>query len=164
GAPPGRGVVAAWGRLAMGELEEADAWLGLALASEPRFAREAAGPGGRSGPAWTRHPLTGAALHLARLYRARLVGAAADAGPAARVLLARAGEAAVEGTAGDDDQRTLAQALLGAAELWSGQLEDAAANLELARADAGRRGREVVALAAPAHLALLEAVLGRVRP
>ena len=160
-ATPELAVVAALSRLALGELEEADAWLGLALASEPRFAREAAGPGGRSGPPWTRHPLTGAALHLARLYRARLVGDAADAGPAARVLLARAGEAAAEGTAGDDDQRTLAQALLGAAELWSGQLEDAAANLELARADAGRRGREVVALAATAHLALLEAVLGR---
>jgi LuxR family transcriptional regulator, maltose regulon positive regulatory protein len=156
-ATPELAVVAALSRLALGELEEADAWLGLALASEPRFAREAAGPGGPSGPPWTRHPLTGAALHLARLYRARLVGDAADAGPAARVLLARAGEAA----AGDDDQRTLAQALLGAAELWSGQLEDAAANLELARADAGRRGREVVALAATAHLALLEAVLGR---
>ena len=160
-ATPELAVVAALSRLAMGELEEADAWLGLALAAEPRFAREAAGTGGLGGPPWTRHPLTGAALHLARLYRARLVGDAADAGPAARVLLARAGEAAVEGTAGDDDQRTLAQALLGAAELWSGQLEDAAANLELARADAGRRGREVVALAATAHLALLEAVLGR---
>ena len=160
-ATPELAVVAALSRLAMGELEEADAWLGLALAAEPRFAREAAGTGGRSGPPGARHPLTGAALHLARLYRARLVGDAADAGPAARVLLARAGDAAVEGTAGDDDQRTLAQALLGAAQLWSGQLEDAAANLELARADAGRRGREVVALAATAHLALLEAVLGR---
>jgi LuxR family transcriptional regulator, maltose regulon positive regulatory protein len=157
-ATPELAVVAALSRLAMGELEEADAWLGLALAAEPRFAREAAG--GRSGPPWARHPLTGAALHLARLYRARLVGDAADAGPAARMLLARAGEAAVEGTAGDD-QRMLGQALLGAAQLWSGQLDDAAANLELARADAGRQGREVVALAATAHLALLEAALGR---
>jgi LuxR family transcriptional regulator, maltose regulon positive regulatory protein len=148
-ATPELAVVAALSRLAMGELEEADAWLGLALAAEPRFARGA------------RHPLTGAALHLARLYRARLVGDAADAGPAARVLLASAGEAALEGAAGDDDHRTLALALLGAAQLWSGQLEDAAANLELARADAGRRGREVVALAATAHLALLEAVRGR---
>jgi LuxR family transcriptional regulator, maltose regulon positive regulatory protein len=146
---PELAVVAALSRLALGELEEADAWLGLALAAEPRFARGA------------RHPRTGAALQLARLYRARLVGDAADAGPAARVLLAPAGEAAVEGTAGDDDHRTLAQALLGAAQLWSGQLEDAAANLELARADAGRRGHEVVALAATAHLALLEAVEGR---
>jgi LuxR family maltose regulon positive regulatory protein len=159
-ATPELAVVAALSRLAMGELEEADAWLGLALAAEPRFAREAAGAGGRSGPPAARHPLTEAALHLARLYRARLVGDAADAGPAARVLLAPAGDAALEGTA-DDDQRTLAHALLGAAQLWSGQLEDAAANLELARADAGRRGRDVVALAATAHLALLEAVEGR---
>ena len=158
---PELAVVAALSRLALGQLEEADAWLGLALAAEPRFAREAAGPGGRREPPWVRHPLTGAALHLARLYRARLVGDAADAGPAARVLLARAGEAGVERTDGPDDHRTLAQALLGAAQLWSGQLEDAAANLELARADAGRRGHEVVALAATAHLALLEAVEGR---
>jgi LuxR family maltose regulon positive regulatory protein len=160
-ATPELAVVAALSRLALGELEEADAWLGLALAAEPRFAREAAATGGRRGPPWARHPLTGAALHLARLYRARLVGDAADAGPAARVLLSRSVEAAVEGTAGADDHRTLALALLGAAQLWSGRLEDAAANLELARADAGRRGHEVVALAATAHLALLEAVEGR---
>jgi LuxR family maltose regulon positive regulatory protein len=143
-ATPELAVVAALSRLALGELEEADAWLGLAAATEPRFARKPS-----------------EALHLARLYRARLVGDAADAGPAARVLLARAGEAGVEGTAGADDHRTLALALLGAAQLWSGWLEDAAANLELARADAGRRGHEVVALAATAHLALLEAVEGR---
>ena len=157
-ATPELAVVAALSRLAMGELEEADAWLGLTLAAEPRFAREAAG---RREPPGARHPRTQAALHLARLYRARLVGDAADAGPAARVLVAPAGRMVLEATGADDDHRTLAQALLGAAELWSGQLEDAAANLELARADAGRRGREVVALAATAHLALLEAVLGR---
>ena len=160
-ATPELAIVAALSRLAMGELEEADAWLGLALAAEPRFAREAAGTAGRREPPGTRHPRTQAALHLARLYRARLVGDAADAGPAARVLLAPAGNKALEATGADDDHRTLAQALLGAAQLWSGQLEDAATNLERARDDAGRRGLEVVALTATAHLALLEGVLGR---
>jgi LuxR family maltose regulon positive regulatory protein len=136
-------VVTALSRLALGELEEADAWLGLAAAAEPRFA---------GAPS--------EALHLARLYRARLVGDVADAGPAVRVLLAPvAGVAA--GAGPGDDHRTLALALLGAAQLWSGQLDDAAGTLERARADADRRGRDVVALAVTAHLALLEAVRGR---
>jgi LuxR family maltose regulon positive regulatory protein len=99
-------------------------------------------------------------MHLARLYRARLVGDVADAGPAARVLLAPAAGVAT-GVAAGDDHRTLALALLGAAQLWSGQLDDAAGTLERSRADAARRGRDVVALAVTAHLALLEAVQGR---
>jgi LuxR family maltose regulon positive regulatory protein len=135
-------VVTALSRLALGELEEADAWLGLAAAAGPRFAREPS-----------------ATTLLARLYRARLVGEVADAGPAVQGLLAPAAGVAA-GTA-SDDHRTLAVALLGAAQLWSGQLDDAAGTLERARADAGRRGRDVVALAVTAHLALLEAVRGR---
>jgi LuxR family transcriptional regulator, maltose regulon positive regulatory protein len=147
---PELAVVAALSRLALGRLEEADAWLGLAAAAEPWLATEAAaGRGGAAG-----RPRTGAAMRLARLYRARLVGDVTDAGPAARV------PATPTGT-DDDDQRTLAHALLGVAQLWSGQLEAAEASLEQARADAGRTGRGVVALAATAHLALLEAVLGR---
>ena len=136
---PELAVLTALSRLALGELEEADAWLGLAAAAEPRFAREPS-----------------AAMHLARLYRARLVGDVADAGPAVRVLLAPAVD-----TAAGDDHRILALALLGAAQLWSGQLDDAAGTLERALADAGRRGRDVVALAVTAHLALLEAARGR---
>jgi LuxR family transcriptional regulator, maltose regulon positive regulatory protein len=140
-ATPELAVVAALSRLALGDLEEADAWLGLAAAAGPRFAREPAA----------------AAVHVARLYRARLVGEVTDAGPAARLLLAPAAGAGAAG----DDQRTLALALLGAAQLWSGQLEEAAAGLERARADAERRGRALVAVAVTAHLALLEAVQGR---
>jgi LuxR family maltose regulon positive regulatory protein len=140
---PELAVVAALSRLALGELEEADAWLGLAAAAEPRFAREPS-----------------QAMHLARLYRARLVGDVADAGPAARVLLAPAADLA-GGPAAGDDHRILALALQGTAQLWSGLLDDAAGTLERARADAGRRGRDVVALSATAHLALLEAVRGR---
>jgi LuxR family transcriptional regulator, maltose regulon positive regulatory protein len=159
---PELAVVAALSRLALGELEEADAWLGLAAAAEPRLAADpAAGPGGRVRQRGARHPGTGTALHLARLYRARLVGEVADAEPAARALLAPAGAAATRRVAGDDDHRTLALALLGAAQLWSGQLDAAAASLERAVADGQRRGREAVALAATAHLALLEAVRGR---
>ena len=84
----------------------------------------------------------------------------ADAGPAARMLLAPAAGVAAGSDAGDD-HRTLALALLGIAQLWSGELDDAAGTLERARADAGRRGRDVVVLAVTAHLALLEAVRGR---
>jgi LuxR family maltose regulon positive regulatory protein len=149
-ATPELAVVAALSRLALGELEEADAWLGLAAASEPRFAAGAAGQGPSSG-----------AMQLARLYRARLVGDVADAGPAARLLLAPARGPAVERDTAARDQRTLGHALLGAAQLWSGQLDDAAVNLELARDDADQRGREVVAFAATAHLALLEGARGR---
>jgi LuxR family transcriptional regulator, maltose regulon positive regulatory protein len=150
---PELAVVAALSRLALGRLEEADAWLGLAAAAEPWLATEAAaGPAGRGGTAGRLR--TGAAMRLARLYRARLVGDVTDAGPAARVPATLTGS-------DDDDQRTLAHALLGVAQLWSGQLEAAEASLEQARADAGRTGRGLVALAATAHLALLEGVRGR---
>jgi LuxR family transcriptional regulator, maltose regulon positive regulatory protein len=150
---PELAVVAALSRLAMGELEEADAWLGLAAAAEPRFAGPAGG--------------LGAAMGLAGLYRARLVGEVADAGPAARALLAADEAVAVEGSGAGDDQRTLTHALLGTAKLWSGRLEEAAANLEQALADAARTGRQVIVVAATANLALLEALrgrLGRPRP
>ena len=146
---PELAVVAALSRLALGKLEEADAWLGLAAAAEPW---RATGPTGRGGPG-ARPPRNGSAMRLARLYRARLVGDVADAGPAARVPPALA--------EGDDDRRTLSHALLGVAQLWSGQLEEAAASLEQARADADRTGRPVVAIGATGHLALLEAVRGR---
>jgi LuxR family maltose regulon positive regulatory protein len=145
-ASPELAVVAALSRLALGELEEADAWLGVAAAAEPPFAGPATG--------------SGAAMHLARLYRARLAGEVAEAGPAARELLAPDGALTME-PGGADDQRTLAHALLGSTQLWSGQLEEAAVNLERARADADRTGRRVIWVAAVANLALLEAVRGR---
>jgi LuxR family maltose regulon positive regulatory protein len=144
-AAPELAVVAALSRLALGELEEADAWLGVAAAAGPRFADQAGGPG--------------AAMRLARLYRARLVGEVADAGSAARAPMAS--DRVEEGSDADDDQRTLVNALRGSAQLWSGQLEEAAASLEQARADADQTGRRVVGLAATANLALLEAVRGR---
>jgi LuxR family transcriptional regulator, maltose regulon positive regulatory protein len=146
-ASPELAVVAALSRLALGELEEADAWLGVAAAAEPPFAGPATG--------------AGAAMRLARLYRARLAGEVADAGPAARGLLAPDALLTMERSGADDDQRTLAHALLGSTQLWSGQLEEAAANLERARDDADRSGRQVVRVAAIANLALLEAVRGR---
>jgi LuxR family maltose regulon positive regulatory protein len=148
---PELAVVAALSRLALGRLEEADAWLGLAAAAEPWAAAE--GPAGRHGPEAGRSR-TGAAMRMARLLRARLVGDVADVGPAARPAPDPTGDA-------DDDQRTLGHALLGAAQLWSGQLEQAAASLEQARADADRTRRPVVAVTATATLALLEGVRGR---
>jgi LuxR family transcriptional regulator, maltose regulon positive regulatory protein len=69
--------------------------------------------------------------------------------------------AAPERNDADDDQRTLVHALLGSTQLCSGQLEEAAASLEQARADADRTGHQVLGLAATANLALLEAVRGR---
>jgi hypothetical protein len=69
--------------------------------------------------------------------------------------------AAPERNDADDDQRTLVHALLGSTQLCSGQLEEAAASLEQARADADRTGHQVVGLAATTNLALLEAVRGR---
>jgi LuxR family maltose regulon positive regulatory protein len=151
---PELAVVAALSRLALGRLEEADAWLGLAAAAEPWLATEAAaGPAARGRPGAGRLR-TGAAMRLARLYRARLVGDVADAGPAARVPPAPTGGE-------DDDQRTLAHALLGVAQLWSVQLEAAEASLEQARAEADRTGRPVVGLGATAYLALLEGARGR---
>ena len=161
-ASPELAVVAALSRLALGELEEADAWLGVAAAAEPRFAAEAAA-GGAGGPRSPGPPprRTGAALGLARLFRARLVGDVAEAGPGARLHReATRGAAGAWGGHGDD-QRTLAAGLLGAAQLWSGQLEEAAATLERARADADRTGRRPLAVGATANLALLEAVRGR---
>jgi LuxR family transcriptional regulator, maltose regulon positive regulatory protein len=138
-ANPELAAVAALGRLALGELEEADAWLGLAETGAAR---------------------AGAALSLARLWRARLAGDAAAARAAAGPLLDRGGDAAWERLAQPDDRRTLALALLGMAELWDGQLEEAAGHLEQAVADAARTGRELVELDATAHLAVLEALRG----
>jgi LuxR family maltose regulon positive regulatory protein len=151
---PELAAVAALSRLALGELEEADAWLGLAAAAEPRFPT----PGSVGSPG-SPAPRTQAALRLARLLRARLVGDAGDAKAAAAALLSPA--PATGSAAADGDHRTLALALLGAAELWSGRLEEAAAHLEEAASDAGRTGRRFIELDATAHLALLEAVRGR---
>jgi LuxR family maltose regulon positive regulatory protein len=140
-AIPELAAMAALSRLALGELEEADAWLELAAAE------------GRA-------PRAGAVLSLARLWRARLVGDATDALAAAEAVLAPTPDAAWERLAGPDDRRTLALVLLGAAQLWSGQLDDAAGHLEQAVADAGRTGCELVGLDATAHLALIEAARG----
>jgi LuxR family maltose regulon positive regulatory protein len=138
-ANPELAAVAALGRLALGELEEADPWLALAETGAAR---------------------AGAALPLARLWRASLTGDAAGALAAAGPLLDPGGEAAWERLARPDDRRTLALALLGAAELWGGQLEEAAGHLQQAVADAGRSGRELLELDASAHLAVLEALRG----
>jgi LuxR family maltose regulon positive regulatory protein len=138
-AKPELAAVAALSRLAVGELEEADTWLELAE---------------------TRAPGAGAALPLARLWRARLAGDAAGALAAAGPLLDPGGDAAWERLARPDDRRSLALALLGVAELWDGQLEEAAGHLEQAVADAGRAGRELLELDATAHLAVLEALRG----
>jgi len=159
---PELAAVAALSRLALGELEEADAWLGLAAAAEPRFPRfPTPGSAGSFEPPEVPEPRTQAVLRLARLLRARLVGDAGDAEAAAEALLPPASAPAGAPLGPEGDHRALALALLGAAELWSDRLEEAAAHLEEAVEDAGRTGREFVELDATAHLALLEAVRGR---
>jgi LuxR family maltose regulon positive regulatory protein len=143
---PELAAVAAIGHLALGELEEADAWLGSTAAARPRSPRFAAG--------------AGTAVEVARLLRARLVGDADEAVPAARRLLGPAPQAAPPGLDHPDGLRALATGLVGSALLWSGQLDAAAAHLEQARADAGRSGLDYIELDATAQLALLESFRG----
>jgi LuxR family maltose regulon positive regulatory protein len=157
---PELAAVAALAHLALGELEEADAWLGSTAAAGPPFPRSAAGPGGVPGSPEARRPGPGTALEVARLLRARLAGDAADAVTAAKGLLGPAPSAAPPGLGRPDELRTLALGLAGSALLWSGQLDAAAAHLEQTRGDAGRAGLEFVGLDATAHLALLESFRG----
>jgi len=133
-------LVAGAGRLALGELEEADAWLELAGA---------------------RRPGSGAAGSLAGVLRARLRGDVDGVVSAAGPLLASPPEAGWGEGAVEADRRALVLSILGAAELWSARLDDAAAHLEESRALAEGGGREHLALVATGHMALLEAVRGR---
>jgi LuxR family transcriptional regulator, maltose regulon positive regulatory protein len=139
-------AVAAVARLALGELEEADAWLRLAEAAEPSRTRRH-----QSEWAWS----------LAVLLRSRAHGDAERARTAAAALLAPRRKGAGERPVGEEDRRALVRYVLGAAELWGGRLDDAAAHLEEGRAAAARTGRSCLALGATGHLALLEAVRGR---
>ena len=127
-------VVAGAGRLVLGELEEADAWLELAGAEE--------------------------AASLAGLLRARLRGYADGAVSAGRRLLAtpRGGDREESAEA---ERRALVLSIVGAAELWSARLDDAAAHLGECRALADQGGLDHLAVDATGHLALLEAVRGR---
>jgi LuxR family transcriptional regulator, maltose regulon positive regulatory protein len=139
-------VVAAVARLALGELAEADAWLRLAEAAEPSR---------------TRRPESEWAWSLAVLLRSRAYGDVEQARSAAAELLAPRRKGARARPVGEEDRQALVRCLLGAAELWGGRLDDAAAHLEEGRAAAGRTGRTCLALGATSHLALLEAVRGR---
>jgi LuxR family maltose regulon positive regulatory protein len=139
-------VVAGADRLALGELEEADAWLELASADTA------------SG---TWQPRSEAAVSLAELLRARLHGDVDGVISAARRLLASPLRAEWGDDVAEADRRALVLSILGAAELWSDRLDDAAAHLEMSRALAEGGSREYLALDATGHLALLEAVRGR---
>jgi LuxR family transcriptional regulator, maltose regulon positive regulatory protein len=128
-------LVAAVARLALGELEEADAFLDRAGA--------------------------GRARNLVALLRARRHGDADGVIAAAHRLLGPPpGADWGEGVA-EADRRSLVLLALGAAELWSDRLDDAATHLEVSRALAEGGGLEYLALEATGHLALLEAVRGR---
>jgi LuxR family transcriptional regulator, maltose regulon positive regulatory protein len=123
-------------RVALGQLEEADAWLELA--------------GG--------DPASGS---LAGLLRARLHGDVEGVVEAGRRLLAPPPEAGPGDEVAETDRRALVLSVVGAAELWSARLDDAAAHLEEGRVLAGDGGREYLALHATGYQALLEAVRGR---
>jgi LuxR family transcriptional regulator, maltose regulon positive regulatory protein len=138
-------AVAAIVRLALGELDQADAWLEPAVAAPPK---------GR------RPPRSEAARSLARLLRAELRGDADAALAAGHELLDPPGGEWAQ-IAGEEDRRALTLCLLGAAELWGDRLDDAAAHLQEGRGLAERGGHEPLALGATSHLALLEAVRGR---
>jgi LuxR family maltose regulon positive regulatory protein len=125
-------VVVGATRFALGQLEEADAWLELADSDS-------------------------ASGRLAGLLRARLHGDVDGVAEAGRRLLGAGWEEGVVET----DRRALVLSMVGAAELWSARLDDAAAHLEEGRFLAGDGGREYLALHATGHLALLEAVRGR---
>jgi LuxR family maltose regulon positive regulatory protein len=145
-ADRGLAVVAGAGRLALGEVEEADAWLELV---------------GADTASGTWQSSSEAAVSLAGLLRARLHGDIDGVVSAARQLLASPlGAEWGEGVA-EADQRALVLSVLGAAELWSDRLDDAAGHLEMSQALAERGGREYLALEATGHLALLEGVRGR---
>jgi LuxR family maltose regulon positive regulatory protein len=129
-------VLAGATRFALGQLKEADAWL------EPADGDSASG-------------------NLAGLLRARLHGDVDGVVAAGRRLLAPPREARLGHEVAETDRRALALSMVGAAELWSAGLDDAAAHLEEGRALASDGGREYLALHATGHLALLEAVRGR---
>jgi LuxR family transcriptional regulator, maltose regulon positive regulatory protein len=131
-------LVAGATRFALGQLEEADAWLELADGD----------------------PACGS---LAGLLRARLHGDVDGVVEAGRRLLAPPSEAGLGDGVAETDRRAMALSMVGAAELWSARLDDAAAHLEEARELAGDAGREYLALHATGHLALLEALRGRLQ-
>jgi LuxR family maltose regulon positive regulatory protein len=129
-------VVAGATRFALGQLEEADAWLELADADS-------------------------ASGSLAGLLLARLHGDVDGVVEAGRRLLAPPPEAGPGDEVAETDRQALVLSMVGAAELWGARLDDAAAHLEEAGALAGDGGREYLALHATGHLALLEALRGR---
>jgi LuxR family maltose regulon positive regulatory protein len=129
-------LVAGATRFALGQLEEADALLALADTDS-------------------------ACGSLAGLLRARLHGDVDGVVEAGRRLLAPPSEAGPGDGVAETDRRALVLSMVGAAELWSARLDDAAAHLEEARELAGAGGREYLALHATGYLALLEAVRGR---
>src|SRR4029450_13897224 len=108
--------------------------------AEPRFPRfPTPGSAGAAAPAEAPGPRIQAALPPARPRR-RPRGRAATPAPA-------------DPPAPGDDHRIMGLALLGAAELWSGRLEEAAAHLERAVEAAAGAGRAFVEGDATAHLA-----------
>ena len=100
----------------------------------------------------------GELLAVVALLRARCRGSAAEAIEVAHDLLA-----ADEDADASAEQRALVLALLGAAELWSGALDDAGVHLRRALATARQAENEYLVVGALGHLALVELLEGRLQ-
>jgi LuxR family maltose regulon positive regulatory protein len=98
----------------------------------------------------------GQLLAVVALLRARCRGSAAEA-----IEVALGGLGAAESA--PPEQRALVLSLLGAAELWSGALDDAGAHLRSALAIARQVGNDYLVLGALGHLALVELLEGRLQ-
>jgi LuxR family transcriptional regulator, maltose regulon positive regulatory protein len=139
--------------LELGELDEAGAWLDPAVTAAP----DAGAPDAGVADAWVADAWV--AENLAHLLRARLLGDLDGARSTARRLLAPSGGPGR--LAGNESLRALVVSVLGAAELWGGQLDTAAALLDEGRARATRSGRAYLVLGATGLRALQEAGNGR---
>jgi len=144
---PELALLAAAGRIVADD--EAEASLGLALEQERRLA----------GDRRPRFALFLAACRLLRAGRAADLDEVLVAGRAALDAHAPLGDAATGGVAGD--ALAVALAGLGTAELWSGDLDAAEAHLRAGQVAARSAGLEEVQRTCLSHLALVQAVLGR---
>jgi LuxR family transcriptional regulator, maltose regulon positive regulatory protein len=136
-------VLAAADRRAAGSLHEAERYLALAERMSPSVPKDR-----RHGfQVW---------LVLVRLALARARNDLDGATEAAQRLLALAdGPGAIEAGVGDDSLRATALIDLGAAEMWTGDLEAAKRHLEHGLEEARQVGRPSLELQALAHSALL---------
>jgi LuxR family maltose regulon positive regulatory protein len=144
---PHLALLAAWARLAAGDVAEVDEWLALADGSAP-----ADGPG--------RPPFDfGRALVL--LARARLVGDLAAVDAATAQL--ESGPALIRSRSDSERRRLLVLCASGSAAAWRGELDTAATLLERALVEARRLGLPGSEIDASSTLALVYGLRGELK-